>query len=231
MVTKKSDLIFREIINDIRNGRYKAGDKLPSEGLLCKEYNASRSIVREALQALSLVGLISIKPGLGTFLENITINKLFNPVNVFVEPDYDFLVDLLEFRKEFEKIILEMVIRKCKDKELKKLEQILELTKFYFNKDENEKFNEFDFKFHEELVKISKNKVNENIFNIIYPYLKFAISKSARTKEDKRKTIESHYEIFKYIKEKDLENGIKALNLHMDYVKQIYENIFKKKEL
>ncbi|MFW6149842.1 MAG: FadR/GntR family transcriptional regulator, partial [Atribacterota bacterium] len=191
MVTKKSKLIFQKIINDVKNGKYKAGDKLPSEDLFCKQYGASRSSVREALQALSLVGLISIRPGLGTFLEKITMDKLFNPANIFIEPDYDFLVNLLEFRKAFEKIILEMVINKRSNDDLQKLDQILELTKFYFERDEDEGFNKYDFKFHEELVKITKNKVNENILNIIYPYLRFAISKSARTKEDKRKTVQS----------------------------------------
>ena len=36
MTIKKSDLIFKEIINDIKNNKYKAGDKLPSEDLFCK---------------------------------------------------------------------------------------------------------------------------------------------------------------------------------------------------
>ena len=226
MVKKKSNLIFQEIIQDIKNGKYKAGDKLPSEDLFCKKYDSSRSSIREALQALSLLGLISIRPGLGTFLEKLTIDKLFNPAKIFIEPDNDFLFDLLEFRKSFEKNILEMVIDKCNQQKLNQLKQILDLTTFYFERDDEEGFNEYNLKFHEELVEITENKITKSIFNIIYPYLRYAIAKSTRIKKDKLKTIESHTEIYRCIENKDLNNGIKALTRHMDYVKKIYDNLF-----
>lgn len=226
MVKKKSNLIFQEIIQDIKNGKYKPGDKLPSEELFCRKYNSSRSSIREALQALSLLGFISIRPGLGTFLEKITMDKLLNPAKIFIEPDDDFLFDLLEFRRSFEKNILEMVILKVSDQELNKLQRILELNKFYFDRNDDEGFHQYDLRFHQEMVDITKNKVIKSIFNIIYPYLKYAIAKSAITKQDQLKTIESHYEILEGIKKRDMEKGIEALLKHMDYVKGIYNNLF-----
>lgn len=87
-------------------------------------------------------------------------------------------------------------------------------------------FNKYNLKFHEELVEITENKITKSIFNIIYPYLRYAIAKSTRIKKDKLKTIESHTEIYRCIENKDLNNGIKALTRHMDYVKKIYDNLF-----
>ena len=47
----------------IRKKQYKAGEKLPTEGELCKSFGVSRTVVREALRKLSARGLVVIKQG------------------------------------------------------------------------------------------------------------------------------------------------------------------------
>ena len=63
---------YRVIIDYIRQsiegGRFRRGQKLPSEKELCEQFNTSRSSVREALSALEYVGLIEVRGGSGYYV-------------------------------------------------------------------------------------------------------------------------------------------------------------------
>lgn len=75
-VLKKMTLteqIMRQISAQITNGALKTGERLPTERELAQKMGVSRSRVREALRALSLIGLISIKPGGGSFVREQTV--------------------------------------------------------------------------------------------------------------------------------------------------------------
>ncbi|GAA0535550.1 GntR family transcriptional regulator [Saccharopolyspora subtropica] len=52
----------------IERGEYAIGDKLPSEAVLSKEFQVSRSVVREALRALQTLGLTVSRTGKGSFV-------------------------------------------------------------------------------------------------------------------------------------------------------------------
>ncbi len=54
----------------ILDGDYVPGDKLPTEAMLCKTFNASRGTVRKALDMLVRQGLIHREQGRGTFVNS-----------------------------------------------------------------------------------------------------------------------------------------------------------------
>jgi len=64
--------MYRFIADDLR-GKIKSGqlvpnEKLPTEGELCDQYEASRNTVREAIRRLTDEGLLESRPGQGTFV-------------------------------------------------------------------------------------------------------------------------------------------------------------------
>ncbi|VBB08670.1 transcription regulator hth gntr [Lucifera butyrica] len=63
---------YRMIIDSLRReieaGKYRYGQKLPSEKELCSQFKASRSSVREALSALEYVGMIDARGGSGYYV-------------------------------------------------------------------------------------------------------------------------------------------------------------------
>ncbi len=58
----------------IENGLWRPGDRLPTEQELCRMYNISRSPVRQALKELEYEKVILRRPGLGTFVEGCLIS-------------------------------------------------------------------------------------------------------------------------------------------------------------
>lgn len=55
-------------LSAIREGRYRDGEKLPSEKEICDQYNVSRITARKAIQELADMGKVERKQGKGTFV-------------------------------------------------------------------------------------------------------------------------------------------------------------------
>ena len=56
------------IISSIINGEFQPGDRLPTEPELCKQYNAGRNSVREAIKQLQAYGVVYIRRADGTYI-------------------------------------------------------------------------------------------------------------------------------------------------------------------
>ncbi len=59
----------------IQRGDWLAGDQLPGEPSLCEMFNVSRTVIRQALQALMQEGLIVRRKGRGTFVAEPKISE------------------------------------------------------------------------------------------------------------------------------------------------------------
>ncbi|WP_256761885.1 FadR/GntR family transcriptional regulator [Cohnella sp. WQ 127256] len=63
-----TEQIMEQIAGLITSGQITPGEQLPNERDLAEKFQVTRGRVREALRALSLVGLITIKAGEGSFV-------------------------------------------------------------------------------------------------------------------------------------------------------------------
>ncbi|WP_406728837.1 FadR/GntR family transcriptional regulator [Streptomyces sp. GD-15H] len=62
------EAVLSHLRDAIERGAYAIGDKLPSEGELCRTLGVSRPVLREALRALQTMGLTVSRTGKGTFV-------------------------------------------------------------------------------------------------------------------------------------------------------------------
>ncbi|TJY42878.1 GntR family transcriptional regulator [Cohnella pontilimi] len=82
--------VKRKLLDDIRSGVYKVGDKLPTELEFCEIYNVSRTTIRLALQQLDLEGRIKKIQGKGTFVVKGKIpHHTWAPISSFPEHMHD----------------------------------------------------------------------------------------------------------------------------------------------
>ena len=79
-MTKK---IYDAVIEILKQGNYKVGDKIPTELSLCEQLGVSRNSIREVSKALTLAGITTSVAGKGTFLNkeigSITLSDQFLP--------------------------------------------------------------------------------------------------------------------------------------------------------
>ena len=60
--------VFRQIRAYILQNNLQPGDLLPTEQALADMLEVSRNVVREAIKAMELMGMVSAQPGRGTIL-------------------------------------------------------------------------------------------------------------------------------------------------------------------
>ncbi|MGV8831181.1 MAG: FadR/GntR family transcriptional regulator [Devosia sp.] len=65
---KLADLVVDSLRKRINEGEYGAGSKLPTEGQMTSIFGVSRTVVREAIAALSADGLVQARQGAGVFV-------------------------------------------------------------------------------------------------------------------------------------------------------------------
>ncbi|MCL5072325.1 MAG: FadR family transcriptional regulator [Actinobacteria bacterium] len=224
---KKSIAIFKQIMQDIKTQKLNGGDVLPSETELSKIYGVGRGSIREALHALEALGIVKKQAGIGTILENFSLESIFNPAGLLFELDYNNLVQVLEFREIFEEIVVKMLPGRITEKDKENLEEILALTKFYYDRKDTRKFSEFDYKFHQALAESTHNIVIISMFNMIFPFLKYILSQTVNIPENLIDTLNEHTEILELIESNKIELTGKTIKKHIARVKEFLKESIK----
>jgi len=67
--TSKAAIVSQELLAHIAAGVYQPGDKLPPERELAQRFGVSRTVIREALAALRIAGVVESRPGDGTYVK------------------------------------------------------------------------------------------------------------------------------------------------------------------
>lgn len=67
--------IKEELLNRIKSKKYKAGDQIPTEHELCKDFDVSRTTVRAALNQLTMEGYLIRQQGKGTYVAEQKVSQ------------------------------------------------------------------------------------------------------------------------------------------------------------
>jgi GntR family transcriptional repressor for pyruvate dehydrogenase complex len=126
----KSTRIYEEIIRQVKQmiaeGRLKRGDRLPPERDLAEKFVVSRTSVREALRALESLGLIEIRPGEGTFVRQVSVEALIEPLALVILSQREAIAELFEARRLLEPLIAGLAARRATPDEIQEMERILD---------------------------------------------------------------------------------------------------------
>ena len=126
----KSTRIYEEIVRQVKalisEGRLKSGDQLPPERDLAEQFKVSRTSVREALRTLGSLGLIEIRPGEGTFVREVSVESLIEPLAQVIFSQREAVAELFEARRLLEPAIAGLAARRATQDEIREMERILE---------------------------------------------------------------------------------------------------------
>src|SRR6266850_7472114 len=71
----KYQQIYRALECEIQSGRWKRGDRLPSEAQLVRQYGASRITVGRAVRDLQLAGMVERRAGSGSYVKARSLSE------------------------------------------------------------------------------------------------------------------------------------------------------------
>lgn len=125
----KSTRIYEEIVRQIKGmiseGKLKSGDRLPPERDLAEKFTVSRASVREALRSLESLGLIEIRAGEGTFVKEVSIESLVEPLALVILSQREAVAELFEARRLLEPAIASLAARRATTEEIQEMARIL----------------------------------------------------------------------------------------------------------
>ncbi len=114
-------LVVDALYEMLRSGRYRVGDRLPSEWQLVEELGVGRSAVREAIREIAALDLVDVRPGRGTYVKQIRPDLLLQPASFGATVDAAVRRDLLEVRCILEPAAAALAAERATEHEIARL--------------------------------------------------------------------------------------------------------------
>jgi GntR family transcriptional regulator, transcriptional repressor for pyruvate dehydrogenase complex len=103
-----ADEAITKIKEMILNGQLKPGDRLPREADLAEQLGLSRSSLREAVSALSMIRILDVRRGDGTYVTSLEPELLLETLTFVIDFHQDTgILDLFEVRRALEPMAAE----------------------------------------------------------------------------------------------------------------------------
>ena len=120
-----TDSVIDQVILQLRSGKFRPGNKIPSERELMQHMRVGRSSIREALQALIGMNMIEARPGRGYFVKASTWHPL--PMDRVHPPLMEprALLDLIDARMLVEPEIAALAAKSATPADLEAIERAL----------------------------------------------------------------------------------------------------------
>ncbi len=166
-----SEKVYRIIESKILNKEWTPGMKIDSENKLAKELEVSRVSVREAMEKLVALNVLTKKQGEGTFINELTPSMYLNGLIPMILLDKDNLIDILEFRKIIEVDSVRLCAERCDKEDIAAIEESYVNMQKY--KDDPENFYKADYNFHMIIAQGTKNSLIIKVNSIMTDLLMF----------------------------------------------------------
>jgi len=155
----------------VLEGQLKPGDRLPSERELQVQFNTSRGVIREALQALKQKSLIEIKKGAkgGAYIREVEVATVGESLALFIKRQPMSPYHLIEFRESLDRTITPLAItrgHKAEKEELLHKARALEAL-FLQEEPDMEQLAELDRELNLKLAKMARNPIFEWVMHAL----------------------------------------------------------------
>lgn len=234
MINKKNvcDQIVEEIIASIVDGRLKAGDQLPNEREMAKNYGVSRVPLREALRSLGRMGIIETKHGIGTFVKEVNATFLTNELNTYLYLQENPVIEILQLRRLLEVESARMAAEKATPQDLEKLknaEQVAKEELFKLREGQGSSFYVADLNYHLAIAEASHNSLFVQFINSIHGTLHIHQMLSQKEPQPIDEVATYHQQIRAAIEARDADTAGKVMLDHINKIEELILKGLKKK--
>ncbi|AZV63272.1 FadR/GntR family transcriptional regulator [Peribacillus frigoritolerans] len=233
----KPKKIYEEVSDElyemIRSGSLKPGEQLDSIQQLAENFQVGRPAIREALSALSSMGLIEIKQGEGTFVKTFDPAIMNHPLSAALLMDPDNIKHLLEVRKILESGTAEVAAKKRTE------ENLIELKDMLFNmekvSDDEELSDKADISFHVAVANASQNELLITLMNHVSELMTEKmrdIRRVALYSEEMtlKQLYQQHVRIYDAIVAQDEDGARSAMLFHLQSVEESLDRVIQKNQ-
>jgi GntR family transcriptional regulator, transcriptional repressor for pyruvate dehydrogenase complex len=193
-----TDEAIEKIKQMILSGRVRPGEKLPREADLAAELGLSRNSLREAVKALSLINVLDVRQGDGTYATSLAPSLLLEALSFIVDFHRDDTVlEFLEVRRILEPAATALAALQMPDEDKAQLATILEAVDVDSPVDD---FVAADLEFHKKIAIGSGNSVLASLVdNMSMPTARARVWRGMTQPHALERTLGEHWAIYRAI--------------------------------
>ncbi len=197
-----TDEAITKIKEMITSGRLRPGEKLPREADLAAELGLSRNSLREAVKALSMINVLDVRQGDGTYATSLAPSLLLEALSFIVDFHRDDTVlEFLEVRRILEPGATALAALRMSDEDKTKLGDILDSVAV---DSPVEDFVAADLEFHKKIAIGSGNSVLASLVdNMSMPTARARVWRGMTEPRAQERTLAEHKAIYQAIVNRD----------------------------
>lgn len=211
------------LLADLRNGRWRPGERLPAERQMMEAFKVGRSTVRRALTQMKGMGLITQSVGSGTYVAPDALMRLPQPAlaarpapGAGTSP-----AELMEARIAFEPALVDMVIRNANGADFATMDHCLRNAE---NASGFEQFEHWDGALHRSLAEATHNSIVLTVFNLMSEERELAewgqLKRQSLTPERRLAYQNEHRALVEALRQRDAGLARKAIQAHLAHVQR-----------
>ncbi|MBZ9558779.1 MULTISPECIES: transcriptional regulator NanR [unclassified Modicisalibacter] len=223
---KLADEVFDRLYAMLLNGDYRPGDSLPSERQLMEMFGVGRPAVREAMQSLERVGLVSIHHGQRPTVTMPTASGLLSQIELtarhMLSSSPESLEQLKEARAFFELGMVARAAQKASAADIERLEALVEAQRAQLNVDAGA-FIKADMAFHVAIAEMTGNPIFVAVSHAMLNWLANFHASALHWKGNEHVTLEEHQQIVAAMAAGSAAEATRAMRAHLDRAGQLYQ--------
>ncbi|MGW1465067.1 FadR/GntR family transcriptional regulator [Streptomyces sp. NPDC002308] len=214
-----TDEAIEKIKGMIVSGALRPGDRLPKESELAADLGLSRNSLREAVRALSLIRILDVRQGDGTYVTSLDPQLLLEALSFVVDFHRDDTVlEFLAVRRILEPAATAMAASRIGDEELDALAAQLDALG---EEPSVEELVAADLRFHRGIVQASGNTVLCSLLDgLSGPTTRARVWRGLTQEDALSRTLQEHRAILAALRDRDPEAARAWATVHVASVEQ-----------
>ncbi|RFM31437.1 FadR/GntR family transcriptional regulator [Chitinophaga silvisoli] len=201
-------------INDlIVNGTYQVGEKLPNETDMMTSFGVGRSTIREAIKLLANIGILDVRHGVGSFVNELVSSR--EPIDVRLSKADTKHID--EVRAWLEIKMAEKAAMNRTEADIRSMAEVLQRRDHFGKTGQIEQSIDEDLAFHSCMAHATCNPVLEDLYKATAKHVKRYLLDTMRDTSIMTVTQQLHVELLDAITRQDCEQAIACIKEILEY--------------
>lgn len=221
---KLSDQVFDRLREMMASGELPAGAPMPSERDLMERFGVGRPAVREALQHMQTMGLITISHGERSRVNELSAGSVLERVDdvarMLLSSEPEQLEHLKQARRMFECGLVRVAAENATAQDVRDLRELVGEQRARIG--DPAAFVTADMAFHSRIAQISANPIlvatSQSMLRWLFQYHGVLLHWSGREKI----TLHEHDDIVDLIAARDADGAVAAMQAHLDRSNPLY---------
>lgn len=209
----------QQLLRSIRRGDVSPGQCLPSERSIAERMGVSRGVVREALSALQISGIVQIRTGEGAYVCSDPFTEHQRHEVLSLLEGNESPLELWEARREIETVVICLAARTATEQDHTAIEGTLNRMRTATETFDVEAYLAANGDFHRLLTEPAENSILKRIASDLIDrtsHLTVKIPVDRYVRADIERSLAKHVEIFTAYRERQREQLVARIHRHFD---------------